>query len=110
MLTRLAVSTQRQAAIKRMVLCCGGAGLASAAIVWFGLLHKIEAAENTLPNRQVSTTPAKNQPRLVASYGKLPLNFEVNQGQTDARMRFLGRGRNARRRGQWRPGIEARRR
>jgi hypothetical protein len=29
---------------------------------------------------------------LVASYGKLSLNFEVNRGQTDDRVRFLARG------------------
>jgi hypothetical protein len=29
----------------------------------------------------------------VASYGKLPLSFEANQGQTDARVRFMARGR-----------------
>jgi hypothetical protein len=27
------------------------------------------------------------------SYGKLPLTFEANQGQTDARVKFLSRGR-----------------
>ncbi|MGD0222420.1 MAG: SBBP repeat-containing protein [Terriglobia bacterium] len=31
-------------------------------------------------------------PKLVAGYGKLPLSFEANQGQTDARVRFLARG------------------
>ncbi len=28
----------------------------------------------------------------MASYGKLPLSFEANQGQTDAEVRFLARG------------------
>jgi beta-propeller repeat-containing protein/ASPM-SPD-2-Hydin domain-containing protein len=32
------------------------------------------------------------QAALVSSYGKLPLTFEVNQGQADARVRFLARG------------------
>jgi hypothetical protein len=31
--------------------------------------------------------------RLAESYGKLPLSFEVNQGQTDAQVRFLSRGK-----------------
>jgi hypothetical protein len=29
---------------------------------------------------------------IVESYGKLPLSFEANQGQTDARVQFLSRG------------------
>jgi hypothetical protein len=31
---------------------------------------------------------------VLKSYGKLPLRFEVNRGQTDARVKFLSRGRN----------------
>jgi PKD repeat protein len=30
--------------------------------------------------------------RLASNYGKLPLSFEVNQGQTDARVKYLSRG------------------
>ena len=30
--------------------------------------------------------------RLVQSYGRMPLSFEANQGQTDSRVRFLARG------------------
>jgi hypothetical protein len=30
--------------------------------------------------------------RVTASYGKLPLHFEANQGQTDERVKFLARG------------------
>ena len=30
--------------------------------------------------------------REVESYGKLPLSFEINQGQTDTRVKFLSRG------------------
>ncbi len=32
------------------------------------------------------------QMRVAADYGKLPLTFEANQGQADARVRFLARG------------------
>lgn len=32
------------------------------------------------------------QARLVETYGKLPLRFEANQGQTDKTARFLSRG------------------
>jgi hypothetical protein len=30
--------------------------------------------------------------RVAATYGKLPLTFEPNQGQTDTRVKFLSRG------------------
>jgi hypothetical protein len=30
--------------------------------------------------------------RVAAQYGKLPLNFEANRGQTDPAVRFLSRG------------------
>ena len=65
-----------------------------------------------LPTSPSSGTPPRNQPlrtgpensslrtpqaagaaRLSANYGKLPLAFELNRGQTDARVKFLSRGR-----------------
>jgi hypothetical protein len=39
-----------------------------------------------------AATPAATL-RLVESYGKLPLSFEANQGQTDSQVKFLSRGR-----------------
>jgi len=40
-----------------------------------------------------SQKPSKaQQQRAVAAYGKLPLSFEANQGQTNSRVRFLSRG------------------
>src|SRR5438876_11855468 len=45
--------------------------------------------------RSVGITPAvanaANRARVSESYGKLPLSFEVNQGQTDPQVRFLAR-------------------
>jgi len=32
------------------------------------------------------------RPKAVQNYGKLPLSFEVNQGQTDRQVKFLARG------------------
>lgn len=40
----------------------------------------------------VSLQAAEVSPRLADHYGRLPLTFEANQGQTDARVRFLSRG------------------
>jgi hypothetical protein len=92
MFPRLSVTNQRKTATRRVVLCCGFVGLSFLAVVVFGLLERTQAAENTLPARQLSAAPTRIQPKLVASYGKLPLSFEANQGQTDARVRFLARG------------------
>ena len=32
------------------------------------------------------------RPRLVEGYGRLPMSFEINQGQTDSQVKFLSRG------------------
>jgi hypothetical protein len=45
--------------------------------------------ESRIPNPGYGS-PA--QSRLVESYGKLPLSFEINKGQTDSRVKFLSRG------------------
>src|SRR6266516_920226 len=39
-----------------------------------------------------SAASAATDARLIESYGKLPLQFEQNQGQTDKSVRFLARG------------------
>jgi len=38
------------------------------------------------------TNTAARNPWAVASYGKLPLAFEINRGQTGAKLKFLSRG------------------
>ena len=45
------------------------------------------AASAQAPRELVTRT------RLVETYGKLPLRFEANQGQTDRQVQFLSRGR-----------------
>ena len=81
-----------QISIRRIVLCCGCAVLSFLAIVWLGLLPRMQAAGNILPGHQVSTAAAKIQTRLVASYGKLPLSFEENDGQVTGPVKFILRG------------------
>ena len=41
--------------------------------------------------RSATADPASHL-HLDAAYGKLPLSFEVNHGQTDAQVKFLSRG------------------
>ncbi|MDS4041290.1 MAG: SBBP repeat-containing protein, partial [Candidatus Competibacter sp.] len=46
------------------------------------------------PSRADDPPPAapERQPRLDAAYGRVPLHFEPNRGQTDPAVRFLARG------------------
>jgi hypothetical protein len=65
------------------------------------------SAQSDTPGQVVSSGPvagstargasselsAKAHSQLFWSYGKIPLSFEVNRGQTDARVKFLSHGR-----------------
>jgi hypothetical protein len=42
--------------------------------------------------QQMARTDSPMRPQFMESYGKLPLSFEANQGQTDPRVKFLSRG------------------
>ncbi len=45
------------------------------------------------PARHASVEiPEATKQQVVVAYGKLPLSFEPNQGQTDSRVKFLSRG------------------
>src|SRR5437667_4603656 len=51
------------------------------------------AAQSKVTNRSHLTALARaSQRQLLKSYGKLPLSFEANQGQTDSQVQFLARG------------------
>jgi hypothetical protein len=43
-------------------------------------------------SRVLSRPDPKTQGKILEGYGKLPLSFEANRGQTDARVKFLSRG------------------
>ena len=92
MLPRRCVTRQRQTAKMRIAICFGFVVLSFLTLAGFTLLPRIQAAEETLPDRRVSASPTTIQPKLAASYGKLPLGFEANQGQTDPQVRFMARG------------------
>jgi uncharacterized repeat protein (TIGR01451 family) len=59
-----------------------------------GISHANQPVAN--PTNVVSSTHSPNNPiaanRLASNYGKLPISFEVNQGQTDSSVQFLARG------------------
>jgi hypothetical protein len=46
----------------------------------------------TKARRRSAQSAISTQARLVESYGKVPLSFEANRGQTDLRVKFLSRG------------------
>ena len=52
----------------------------------------VSAATNSAPSALPSRSPAAGKRGLVENYGKLPLSFEANQGQTDPQVKFLSRG------------------
>jgi hypothetical protein len=45
-----------------------------------------------LDDSATSRTPQTTQPQLARAYGKVPLRFEINRGQTDSCVKFLSPG------------------
>jgi hypothetical protein len=88
----LTVPEHRQIATKRIAVYSACVSVLFLAIVWFGLLQRTQASENILPDHQVHAAATRIQPKLAASYGKLPLGFEANQGQVRGPVKFLSRG------------------
>src|SRR3990172_5483924 len=68
--------------MRRVILLTGLLTLAASAVLRTG---------NRIP-QSLTTRRNISQPRLIEAYGRLPLAFEANQGQTDARVKFLSRG------------------
>src|SRR5256886_4044582 len=63
--------------------------LASVAVfAWKPTTRTIAGPKLTKPAGSAEATQA----RLAENYGKVPLSFEANQGQTDPRVKFLSRG------------------
>jgi len=75
----------------KLKMCSFGVGASALVLLaaWgsrnAGLLPAKSAAANIASAKMAPS-------RAVDGYGKLPLSFEVNWGQTDARFRFLARG------------------
>ncbi len=62
--------------MRRASFLAGVLGLVGGLLLWYG---------------EVPPTPAPKQ--VAKSYGRLPLSFEANRGQTDGQVKFLSRGR-----------------
>jgi Beta-propeller repeat len=80
-LARAIGSRQRRALLGVLLGLSGGAFL-------LGLVGHTPS----LGGKGGSTGPAAKE-RVAQAYGRLPLSFEPNRGQTDARVKFLARGR-----------------
>ena len=80
-------ATQRTAAY----LTCVSVSFLAALLI--GFHGGLQPPKNILADRGISAVPAEIQPKLIESYGKLPLSFEANQGQVRGPVEFLARGR-----------------
>ena len=52
----------------------------------------VSAATNSARSVLPSRSPAASKMGLIENYGRLPLSFEANHGQTDSQVKFLSRG------------------
>ncbi|MBK1702788.1 SBBP repeat-containing protein [Thiococcus pfennigii] len=52
----------------------------------------VDGAEAPPPVTPTVERPAGDKPQIVADYGRLPMHFEPNMGQTAEEVRFLARG------------------
>jgi len=58
------------------------------------LLFSLGSLANAANHAAANEAPEKVKAQALVSYGKLPLSFEENRGQTEARVRFLSHGKN----------------
>ena len=67
------------------------------ALVLLGILIAKVSSRRSDPPEKRSTKQGQlvhtSRPRLAQNYGRLPLSFELNKGQTDSQVKFLSRGR-----------------
>ena len=63
-----------------------------ATFVALGPSRRSNSPRSSPTSSKQATNLAAAQARLLSSYGKLPLTFEQNLGQTDSRVRFLAHG------------------
>ena len=79
-------------ATKRIVIYAGCMSSVLVAAFLFCVHGRLQASKSS-PLVRGNPVNVQARPRLIASYGKLPLSFEANQGQAGAGVKFLSRGR-----------------
>ena len=86
----------------RRFVVCGELLIAVLAVAWSGTGHaNLVFSDDITDSEPTVTTSTSSSPhsqsseaKIVQDYGKLPLHFEANQGQTDDQVKFLSRGRS----------------
>jgi Beta-propeller repeat len=61
--------------------------------LFFSVLYLVVFSTSSFGQTDLGSTPLSHQSIALASYARLPLDFEVNSGQTDARVKFLSHGK-----------------
>ena len=72
--------------MRKAILALGMIVLVGGLLAWQG------AANPPLTEQTSEAIPEASKQQVLATYGKLPLSFEANQGQTDEQVKFLSRG------------------
>ena len=80
-------------AVRRTVIYSGIVLSIFFAAFWLSLYGRLQIPDCFPTRHTTSASASPIRPELIANYGKLPLSFEANQGQADARVKFLSRGR-----------------
>jgi len=82
-----------------VVISVAGLLLSTLLMNWEKLLsYSVSASQLFSSTRQSGSYPAAvsyrpNQTQINEAYGRLPMNFELNQGQADSQVKYLARGR-----------------
>jgi hypothetical protein len=67
------------------------AGLVFSLVVPFERQVRAETLTSEIIQTETNETPEQTEEKVKANYADLPLSFEINQGQTDERVKFLAR-------------------
>ena len=76
--------------MKRALFALGVVSFATLSVT--AARHQLFRARTPAPFYSQPERSAPSRGEVLTAYGKLPLNFEANRGQTDARVRFLAHG------------------
>src|SRR5882762_5338426 len=95
-LKRMGTTGKRTAVVVSIIVACVlAAALSPGTPTSHATLPRlVNKSANAIDTSIPSASAAKEQTRLRANeaYGNLPLSFEINQGQTDSRVKFISRG------------------
>jgi len=85
-------ASNSRSVLRRTATFCGWVCALFLVAAWFGPYHRLQVPSRSQTDRRPLVGPRTIESGLAASYGKLPLSFELNHGQTDTHVKFLSRG------------------